>query len=221
MNAVSLASTEEPEVVAARSRYAERINAEWRRSRDSWLTIGDALTEAKARLPRGQFLEMLWRELEFHPRMAQRFMELARNRKLVNATHVSSLPKSARAFLAFTKLSDSERDQGIKSGKIHPDASEPEVLELHIVREPKESTPRAPETLVEPIRSHHELLATLKGYRASQGLSQLDLDYKTGWQEGYAGKVELDLRSAITIHESFWLWLGALKLDLVLVPSGR
>lgn len=76
---------------------------------------------------------------------------------------------------------------------------------------------RTPPELKRPICDGHELIATLKGYRKLSGISQNELDDLSHLQDGYIGKLEVDIRRAV--HASFWPWIGALKLVMLLVPA--
>lgn len=77
--------------------------------------------------------------------------------------------------------------------------------------------PRSADSLKDPIVGYHDLLATMRGYRNAQGLSQLATDDLAGTQGGYVGKLELDIRRAV--NESWWDWMHALRLVMLLVPA--
>lgn len=84
-------------------------------------------------------------------------------------------------------------------------------------RELIHAEPRSADRLKDPIVGYHDLLSTMRGYRASQGLSQLETDDLAGTQDGYVGKLEIDIRRAV--NESWWDWMHALRLVMILVPA--
>jgi hypothetical protein len=89
-----------------------------------------------------------------------------------------------------------------------------------IIGKPRTSTivqPREPHELKQVIVTEAEFFATMRGYRKLRGLSQLAADDMAGSQEGYIGKLEIGMRKAL--HTSFWWWLGALRLVMILVPA--
>lgn len=76
-------------------------------------------------------------------------------------------------------------------------------------------------------RNREEVTRALAAIRESMGLSHLDVDDLAGFNEGYTGKLEMlptpgqgdnrpSGRSAMTW--AFDMWLGALKVGVVLVP---
>lgn len=72
------------------------------------------------------------------------------------------------------------------------------------------------------IREYSDLIATLVARRHELGLSQGDVDYLSGLQEGYTGKIESwrHANSGRTLGRiSTPLLLAALKVNLVLVTE--
>lgn len=76
---------------------------------------------------------------------------------------------------------------------------------------------RAVEDLRLPVIGYTDLLATMRGYRKQLGLAQRELDQVAGLDDGYVGKLEVDIRRAV--NDSWWSWMGALKLVMLLVPA--
>jgi len=78
-------------------------------------------------------------------------------------------------------------------------------------------------------RNRAEVTAALATIRTHLGISQMELDDIAGFNQGYTGKLERPStpghvgqrgsgRSAM--HPMFDIWLGALKVGVVLVPLG-
>lgn len=89
-------------------------------------------------------------------------------------------------------------------------------------RDPVHVDARDQSELKMPIMDEAELLATMKGYRIALGMPQLAVDFEGDLQDGYVGKLELAIRRAIPNgalpHESWWKWMSALNLTMLLVP---
>lgn len=201
-----------------RGEFVERISALWHRSRELVLALGRALTDAKAALPYGEFTAMIENDLPFSPDTAQHFMRIANDPRLSDPVILPALPTSVHALDEVRKLSDDQLADGVASGEIHPRMTISDVRAL--IGHPREPTfvaPRAPEDLRRPIINRMELLATMKGYRAAAGQSQLEADFSAGWPEGYTGKLEIDTRRAI--NDSWWEWMGSRLLVMLLVPA--
>jgi hypothetical protein len=69
------------------------------------------------------------------------------------------------------------------------------------------------------IRTYSDLVASLAHTRVEKGLSQLQLDDRTGLPDGYAGKQEAATRAYGPL--SFGLVLQALDVELVLRPRSE
>lgn len=75
-------------------------------------------------------------------------------------------------------------------------------------------------------RNYAEFVRALRYWRTRKGLSQLAVDYRSGLQQGYTGKLEQP--DGVTrggkrygkraCHPSFDLWLGGVGVALVIVP---
>ena len=65
-------------------------------------------------------------------------------------------------------------------------------------------------------------MATMKGYRLAAGWSQLETDFRGGFQDAYVGKLERPDRrwGKRAIAPLFWQLLRDLGLVLILVPAG-
>lgn len=84
-------------------------------------------------------------------------------------------------------------------------------------RPPMHVEARAPSDLGLPITSYSELLATMKGIRKARGEPQIEADDLIGFQDGYIGKLEIDIRRA-TI-DTFLEWMTGYGYVMVLVPA--
>jgi hypothetical protein len=69
------------------------------------------------------------------------------------------------------------------------------------------------------IKSYADLVSSLAHIRVERGLSQLELDERTGLPSGYAGKQEAAVRSYGPL--SLGLTLQALDVELVLRPRSK
>jgi len=199
--------------------YVERIRAIWHKSREQILELGKALIEAKRDLDHGEFTAMIENDLPFTPDTAQHLMRIARDPRVSNPVILPHLPASVHALDEIRKLDDGEIEDAITAGDIHPQMTVEDARAL--IRAPQRDTirtdARATADLKQPIVGYHDLLATMKGYRAAQSLSQLATDDLAGTQDGYIGKLEIDIRRAV--NESWWGWMHALRLVMVLIPA--
>lgn len=209
-----------------RAQFAERITAAWHKGREWILAAGNALIEAKRSLPHGDFTAMIERDLPFGPDTARRFIRIAADPKLSNHATSHVLPEAIEAMDALVKLDDNQFETAIARGVIHPEMTVKEaVAYVREVRGASSGHPRPAVTvpardaseLRRPITDGHEFIATVKGYRKAAGISQEELDDLSGLQDGYTGKIEVDLRRAI--HESCWPLIGGMKLVMLLVPA--
>lgn len=198
-----------------RAEFVERIKGYWHRTREGVLAIGRSLMEAKEALEHGEFTDMLEQDMPFSPRSARAYMQIASDPRIEKWQHAAVLPESGRALIEVTKLSDEAFTAAAAVGDLHPKVTAEQVRA--IVRPPKHVVPREPQDLRLPIGNADELLSTMKGYRAIAGLPQLAVDDIAGTQEGYVSKLEVDIRRAI--NESWWSWMGALRLVMILVPA--
>jgi len=88
------------------------------------------LITAKKELPHGSFQIMVENELAFGARTAQRLMDVARDQRLSNPTHVSYLPASWGTLYELTKLDDDTFQRGIAEHVIKPDMKRADVAKL-------------------------------------------------------------------------------------------
>lgn len=198
--------------IPTRAEFVSRIESAFR---SHVFDVGRILLEAKAALPHGEFLDMLENDLRFSADRAERYMAIARNPEFVNSATLRNLPPSTQAILA--TLEPAELDSAVASGTVHSRTTTEDARRLVHHREPIHAAPRGEEDLRLPVTNFHELLATMKGYRHHVPIPQRELDEVAGLQEGYVSKLEVDIRRAI--NASWWDWLGALKLVMILVPA--
>lgn len=111
-----------------RADYAKRINASWTKSFEGILDAGSLLIEAKATIPRGQFEDMVERDLCFSPSTARRLMAVATSERLRAYTHV--LPTSWFTLYGLTTLSDDAFRLGIEQKIIKPDMQQGDLAKL-------------------------------------------------------------------------------------------
>lgn len=138
--------------------YAAAINAEWRKSVQSILEVGQLLIQAKRLCEHGEFLRMFKGSNEavsnpvpFGERSAEMLMAVASNSVISNPKFVSYLPQSWGTLYELTKLDDEQIVAGIKSGEITPDMTKAEASALRA--DPVEKPEQPP---------HEEMVAAVK-----------------------------------------------------------
>jgi Protein of unknown function (DUF3102) len=81
-------------LVCTRAQWVKRIRAAYDETVYAYLKLGRELLAAKKSLERGEFLEMIERDLPFTATTAQRLMKIAPTARLVKAAHCAALPLS-------------------------------------------------------------------------------------------------------------------------------
>ena len=110
-----------------REDFAREISTLWKRAQATFLTIGEYLTLAKAKLPHGEFNSMIERDLPFSPntgfqiRMAA---EAVKSGRLV----ASTLPNNYSTIYQISTLPDHALEQAKKSGLLRPDVRRSEIV---------------------------------------------------------------------------------------------
>jgi N6-adenosine-specific RNA methylase IME4 len=104
-----------------RNGWALRIGEAWQTGVIAIITTGQLLTEAKAALPHGEFLQMIKSDLPFKPSTAQRLMKIAHDPRLVNAAQWAVLPPHWRTLYELTKLDDASFEARLRDGTIRAD----------------------------------------------------------------------------------------------------
>ena len=121
-----------------RAEWVTEIRRLGRKSAESLIALGRALTEAKADLGHGQFGAMLRHDLKLHPRAAQRLMKLAHNPRFAKATNLSHLPAAVSALEILATAPEEVIEHGIESGLIHPATT---AREIQIITAPLQTEP--------------------------------------------------------------------------------
>jgi hypothetical protein len=124
----------------SRKQWASRINSDYKKTVDAFWKLGQRLLAAKEALRHGEFLKMIENELLFSARTAQRFMKIASDPKLANATHASYLPDAWPVQYELTKLPAETFAAAVKSGAIHSDMTCKEAKALTIRVETRDAT---------------------------------------------------------------------------------
>lgn len=216
MNAM-VSQVDGTEIVPTRAEFAARINALWRESCPYFLEMGKALREAKEKLKHGEFTAMIYEDFSFGPDTARRFMRLAGDGRTSNHATLHALPQSTVALDHLRKLPPERFERLVEAGVINPHMTERDAAALlPRTRDVMRVASRPAAALASQVTTYAEFLATVTGYRKAQGLSQLSVDDAGGLPDGYTGKLEIDMRRAI--DPSFWNWLGALGLGMMLLP---
>jgi hypothetical protein len=99
------------------------------RMAEAIVAAGRELVDAKADLPRGEWLRLL-EVLELHPRTAQRLMAIAQHPTLADATHWVALPTSWRTVAELARVPEGRLEAAIWSGRVHPGMTRAAALEL-------------------------------------------------------------------------------------------
>jgi len=84
--------------------WITRIRAALQKTVEGVLEVGRLLIEAKIALPTGSFLKMIDHELPFKPRLAQLYMEVARNPRFADTQNFAHLPPSLTMSSWFGQL---------------------------------------------------------------------------------------------------------------------
>jgi hypothetical protein len=118
--------------------WAPRINAEWRKSLEGILGVGQQLIAAKRACEHGEFLRLFKGHdnavsdpVPFGERWAEMLMAVASSDVLSNPKHASDLPQSAYTLYELTKLEDEQIVAAITSGEITPDMTRSQAAALH------------------------------------------------------------------------------------------
>jgi N6-adenosine-specific RNA methylase IME4 len=143
--------------------YAERICVAWQSSIVGIIECGKILSEAKAALPHGQFIEMVENDLPFKRRTAHRLMAVAQDSRLSDGTHVSFLPASWGTLYELTKLSDEQFEAALSDGIINPEMERGEVSDLRRLGKREEYVASVDEGCVEALEA---LISAGKKYTA-------------------------------------------------------
>jgi len=109
------------EIPTTQKDFVAAIWTRWLDSVRNILDVGRMLSEAKARLQHGEFLEMVERQLPFGPRAAQMLMAVAQNPILSNAKYISHLPPSWATLYELSRVPDVTLQAAISDGRIRPD----------------------------------------------------------------------------------------------------
>jgi hypothetical protein len=117
--------------------WAPRITAEWRKSVEGILGVGQQLIAAKEACEHGEFLRLFKGHenavsdpVPFGDRSARMLMELATHPVLSNRKFISDLPQSWGTLYELTKLDDQTLIAGIKAGEITPDMTRADATAL-------------------------------------------------------------------------------------------
>jgi len=110
--------------------WIAHISASWERTKENavegFIETGRRIIASKQRIPRGEFLLMIEKQLPFKRRTAQRLMRIAlfgeeEGARFSKATHVSLLPPSWGTLYELTKLDDDEFSFLVKNKIVRPD----------------------------------------------------------------------------------------------------
>jgi hypothetical protein len=117
--------------------WAPKIHAEWRKSVEGILGVGQRLIAAKESCEHGEFLRLfkghedaVGKPVPFSVSSADKLMEIARNDVISNSEFVPNLPQSWGTLYELSKLDGETLVAGIKSGEITPDMTRAEAAAL-------------------------------------------------------------------------------------------
>lgn len=109
--------------------WADRIRPHLVAAVEHIVTAGRELIEAKEHLEHGQFLDLVG-TLGLKPRTAQKFMSIARNEILANASPETHLPTSWTTLYELSRMPDEELERALASGAVTADMSRKDALQL-------------------------------------------------------------------------------------------
>ena len=117
--------------------WAPRINAEWRKSVEGILNVGQQLIAAKEACEHGEFLRLfkghenaVSEPVPFSVSSADKLMSVASCEAFANSELVPNLPQSWGTLYELTKLDDEQIVAGIKAGEITPDMTRADAAAL-------------------------------------------------------------------------------------------
>ena len=117
-------------VLVTRVQWAKAIRESWSEQVEGFIATGRLITEAKAALPHGEFIEMVKADLPFGRRTAQMLMAVAANPVLSKAQHVALLPPSWGTLYELSRLPDDRLLAAIKAGEITPETERRDAMRL-------------------------------------------------------------------------------------------
>jgi hypothetical protein len=103
-----------------RAQWAKELGELGRKSARSLIELGKGFVRAKAELPHGEFTALVEKDLGLDLRFAQKLMQIARNRRLVKASNLTSLPRALSALVVLSRLPGADLDAAFASGEIGP-----------------------------------------------------------------------------------------------------
>lgn len=138
--------------------WAPRINAEWRKSVEGIICVGQTLIVARDACEHGEFVRLFKgsdnavpQPVPFGIHTADRLMAIASTPAIADCAHAHTLPQSWATLYELTKLDDEQIVAGIKSGEITPDMTRAEASALRA--DPIEKPEQPP---------HEEMAAAVK-----------------------------------------------------------
>lgn len=115
------AQAESTPTVMTRGRYwAKRIADEWQQQVTSIFLTGSLLESAKADLRPGDFMKMVKTDLPFEQSTANKLMKIAACDHLRNSELIPNLPAKWAALHELALLTETQFEEAIRDGKIHP-----------------------------------------------------------------------------------------------------
>jgi N6-adenosine-specific RNA methylase IME4 len=127
-----------------RREWVKRISEKWKHGCgnmiDTIFEVGRDLIAAKSQLERGEFMKMVGDarqrgELPFMHRVANMFMKIAYDQRLVNSKTFSNLPPYYATIHQITRLDDDTLQQLIRNNVIHPTCKYSDITkELRLTR---------------------------------------------------------------------------------------
>jgi len=138
--------TVQGEIITARSEeWAKRILSEVAHNAEAVIRVGQRITECQLELPHGEFLAAV-KLTGMSPRDAQRYMAVAANTFLSNATHVSHLPSAYSTLYQLSRLDAPALEGAVARGAVCPTMTREQARRLVDPdgvpdRKPKEDDP--------------------------------------------------------------------------------
>jgi hypothetical protein len=124
-NRVEVIETAEMELLS-RSEFIDAISRAWGGAQKRFLLIGRYLVQAKAKLPHGEYLDMIERDLPFRRNIAFQLREVA---EAIDCGRVSEreVPPNYSIVYQLATLSDAELRAARERGVVRPDVTRREV----------------------------------------------------------------------------------------------
>lgn len=111
--------------------YKSQIPATWKKSRENVIETGKLLNSAKSELEQTDY-DRLLAELDLSPATVSKLVKIASDARLSDERYADYLPQSFTALYEIALLTQTQFDEGIKSGTIKKTAFRSKIAQLRV-----------------------------------------------------------------------------------------